>query len=61
MLTWAWALALLLMLCADALSLYVPSLPMWVGAGIAFAARNGAVYFTKWYPQYRVAQLAHHA
>ena len=60
MLTWAWAAAFLLMLSADALSFYLPSLPLWVGAGIAFAARNGAVYFTKWYPQHRIAQLAHH-
>ena len=40
------------MLLADALIIYLPSLPVWVGAGMAFAARNGAVYFTKWYPQY---------
>lgn len=60
-LTWAWAAAITLMLFADALSIYLPSLPVWIGAGIAFAARNGAVYFTKWYPQYRVARLAHHA
>ncbi len=36
--------------------LYVPGLPLWSGLLIAFAARNSAVYFTKWYPQYRKAK-----
>jgi hypothetical protein len=36
--------------------IYVPSLPLWVGIAIAFAARNSAVYFTRWYPQYRRAK-----
>jgi hypothetical protein len=36
--------------------IYVPNLPLWIGLGIAFAARNCAVYFTKWYPQYRRAK-----
>jgi hypothetical protein len=29
---------------------------LWVGVAIAFAARNGAMYFSKWYPQYRRAR-----
>ena len=33
--------------------LYVPGLPFWSGLAIAFAARNSAVYFTKWYPEYQ--------
>ena len=44
-----------MMLVADILMIYAPSLPLWVGVAIAFAARNGAAYFTKWYPQYRRA------
>jgi len=36
--------------------LYVPGLPIWSGLAIAFAARNSAIYFTKWYPQYRRAK-----
>jgi hypothetical protein len=54
--TGAWTGALVLMLIADILMIYVPNLPLWIGLGIAFAARNCAVYFTKWYPQYRRAK-----
>jgi hypothetical protein len=54
--TWAWTGAFLLMLIANVLMIYMPSLPFWVGLGIGFAARNSAVYFTKWYPQYRRAK-----
>jgi hypothetical protein len=54
--TWFWTGALVLMLIADILTVYAPSLPLWVGVAIAFAARNGAVYFSKWYPQYRRAK-----
>lgn len=57
-LTWAWSAAFLLMLIADALMIYAPGLPLWVSVGIAFAARNAAVYFTKWYPQYRRSRAA---
>jgi hypothetical protein len=55
--TWAWSLAFLLMVMANALMIYVPGLPLWSGIAIAFAARNTAVYFTKWYPQYRRAKF----
>ena len=51
--TWAWVLALLLMMLANALLIYLPGLPLWSGLAIAFAARNSAIYFTKWYPQYQ--------
>lgn len=52
LITWAWTGAVLLMMIGNILLLYVPSLPLWSGLLIAFAARNSAVYFTKWYPQY---------
>lgn len=55
-LTWAWAGAFVLMLVADMLIIYMPSLPLWIGFAAAFAARNSAVAFTKWYPQYRRAK-----
>jgi hypothetical protein len=45
------------MLLADIAVIYAPGLPLWAGVGIAFAARNCAVYFTKWYPAHRRAQL----
>ena len=56
--TWAWTGAALLMMVGNAAILYVPGLPLWFGLLIAFAARNSAVYFTKWYPQYRKAKHA---
>jgi hypothetical protein len=52
-LTLAWTLAFVAMLTADILAVYAPSMPLWVGLAIAFSARNSAVYFTKWYAQYR--------
>jgi hypothetical protein len=57
---WAWTGAALLMMVGNVVILYVPSLPLWSGLLIAFAARNSAVYFTKWYPQYRRAKYGTH-
>jgi hypothetical protein len=54
--TWFWTAALVLMLVADIVAVYAPGTPLWVGIAIAFAARNGAMYFSKWYPQYRRAR-----
>lgn len=56
--TWAWVLAILLMMLASALLIYVPGLPLWSGLAIAFAARNTAIYFTKWYPEHQKAKHA---
>lgn len=49
--TLVWTAAFVLMLIANMLMVYMPTLPLWVAIGIAFAARNCAVYFTRWYPQ----------
>ncbi|WP_244487173.1 hypothetical protein [Afipia sp. Root123D2] len=57
-LTWVWTSAFVLMLAVDVIAIYLPSFPLWACAGIAFAARNGAVYFTKWYPNHRRAAAA---
>jgi hypothetical protein len=54
--TGAWTLAALLMMLANAAILYVPGLPIWLGLAIALAARNSAVFFTKWYSAQRRAQ-----
>jgi hypothetical protein len=54
--TSAWTAAFLLMMTANVLMMVVPGLPLWSGLVIAFAARNSAAYFTKWYPQYRKAK-----
>jgi hypothetical protein len=51
--TAAWTLAALLMMAANIVLLYFPGLPVWLGLAVAFAARNSAIYFTKWYPEYR--------
>ncbi|MET4202798.1 hypothetical protein [Bradyrhizobium sp. LA6.12] len=51
--TGAWTTAALLMMAANIALLYVPGLPLWSGLAVAFAARNSAIYFTKWYPEYR--------
>ena len=56
LLTWIWTGAALLMMIANIALLYVPGLPLWSGLLVTFAARNSAVYFTKWYPQYRKAK-----
>ena len=53
LITAAWALASLLMMLSNLAVLYVPGLPFWTSLLIAFAARNSALYFTRWYPQYR--------
>ena len=50
-LTWAWVGAFVLMLVADMVSVWWPSAPLWIGVIVAFAARNAAVQFTKWYAQ----------
>jgi hypothetical protein len=54
--TWAWTGAFVLMMAANVLVIYIPSLPLWAGIVIVFAARNSAVYFTKWYPKHRRAK-----
>jgi hypothetical protein len=54
--TWAWAAAMLAMTIGNVALIYVPGLPIWSSLLVAFAARNSAVYFTKWYPEYRKAK-----
>jgi hypothetical protein len=51
--TTAWTAAALVMMISNLAMLYVPGLPLWSALAVAFAARNSAVFFTKWYPQYR--------
>ncbi len=54
--TAVWTLSMLLMMAGNVALIYVPGLPLWSGLLIAFAARNSAAYFTKWYPEYRKAK-----
>ncbi len=57
MITGAWTAATLLMMAGNVAMLYVQGLPFWSGLAIAFAARNSALYFTRWYPDYRRIKL----
>jgi hypothetical protein len=52
MITAAWTAAALAMALANLVLLYVPGLPLWSSLAVAFAARNSALYFTKWYPEH---------
>jgi hypothetical protein len=54
--SWVWAGAFAAMIAASVLLIYSPDLPLWAGVAIAFAARNTAMYFTKWYPEYQKAK-----
>ena len=56
--TWAWTACMLLMMTGNILMIYLPSLPLWAGIAIAFAARSTAVYFTRWYPDYHKAKFS---
>jgi hypothetical protein len=56
--TGAWTAAAVLMAAGNIALLYFPGLPLWSGLAVAFAARNSAIYFTKWYPEYRQIKYA---
>ena len=56
--TWAWTACFALLVLANVLLIYLPGLPLWSGLAIALAARNTALYFTRWYPRYRRAKFA---
>jgi hypothetical protein len=56
--TGVWTAAMLTMMLGNVAMLYVPGLPIWLSLAVAFAARNSAVYFTKWYPAYRKAKYS---
>lgn len=45
-----------MMMIGNAAMIYVPWLPFWGGLIVAFAARNCAIHFTRWYPAYRRAK-----
>ena len=57
-LTWVWSAAFVLMIAADVVSIYLPQIPLWTCAAIAFAARNSASLFTQWYPKRVRAEIA---
>jgi hypothetical protein len=54
--SWVWAASMVAMMIGNVALIYVPGLPIWSSLLVAFAARNSAVYFTKWYPEYRKAK-----
>jgi uncharacterized membrane protein (UPF0136 family) len=49
--TSVWAAAFALMVAADLLMLWVPSLPTFVAIAVTIAALWGAARFTSWYPE----------
>jgi hypothetical protein len=53
---WVWAASMVAMMIGNIALIYVPGLPIWSSLLVAFAARNSAVYFTKWYPEHRKAK-----
>jgi hypothetical protein len=56
--TGAWTGATVFMMAGNAAAIYLPGFPLWSSLLIAFAARNSAVFFTKWYPHYRKIKYA---
>jgi hypothetical protein len=56
--TSVWTAAAMLMMLANAAVLYLPGLPIWLGLAVAFAARNSAVFFTRWYSAHRRPKLS---
>ncbi len=54
--SWVWAASMVAMMIGNVALIYVPRLPIWSSLLVAFAARNSAVYFTKWYPEHRKAK-----
>lgn len=58
--TWVWTASALLILIGNIALFCLPSLPLWSGLLVACAARNSAVFFTKWYPSYRIAKYSAH-
>jgi hypothetical protein len=53
--TGAWVVAFMVMVGADLLMIYRPSVPLWVGITATVSAFMGAVHFTKWYTKRRRA------
>jgi len=54
--SWVWAASMVAMMIGNVALIYVPGLPIWSSLLVAFAARNCAIYFTKWYPEHRKAK-----
>jgi hypothetical protein len=56
--TAAWAAAFALMVAADLMVLYVPSLPTFVAIIVTILALWGAARFTSWYPKRELVKAA---
>jgi hypothetical protein len=50
-LTSAWAAAFGVLVAADLLMIYVPSVPLTVGIVVTIAALAAAIWFSRWYPE----------
>jgi hypothetical protein len=51
MLSAAWAAAFAVVVAADALLLFRPDLPSWIGIAATILALAGAFKFTEWFPE----------
>jgi hypothetical protein len=56
--TGAWAAAFAILVIADLIMVYEPTLPPRVSVIATIAALVGAVKFTSWYPEHRRATIA---
>lgn len=56
--TWGWAAAFAVMVIADAIMLYLPAVPLWVGVALTVVALFAAFRFTRWYPEHVRAPFA---
>jgi intracellular septation protein A len=49
--TGVWAAAFVILVLADVLMVFFPTIPLWVGILVTILALAGAIWFTRWYPE----------
>jgi intracellular septation protein A len=53
-----WAGAFAILVVADVVMAFLPTIPLWVGIVVTVLALAGAIWFTRWYPQQVRKRLA---
>jgi hypothetical protein len=51
MISGVWAAAFVILVVADVVMAFFPTIPLWVGIVVTIVALAGAIWFTRWYPQ----------
>jgi intracellular septation protein A len=51
MISGVWAAAFVILVVADVVMAFFPTIPLWVGIVVTIVALAGAIWFTSWYPQ----------